>query len=873
MTETLTRDDRRFAIQRLSQERWQRATAANLAADHLSGYDLWTSAYLDGRQDWESFAQYLHTSTPAELTDYVSAHRRHSLAFVVMMMTGACNADCAICFTDRRRKRDESTPQLRDRLLHEAAELGAQYVYVPGEGEPTIDRGWWQFLDSCRDAGLEAIVFSNGLIFSHAPTSQKYWGCEPDEAVARLADYPVSLYLKMWSGRPELVGEMLGIDPAKYDFVEVGGVLVPSGMARALATLPRERLGVEVVVERRNADEVLDTVIPFAEEHGLAQIVEMIQHNGRTFGDPSYDPSPEQAARVRPYLSPTSCKVATCKAVITSQGFLSPRIAILENQLPADRVHAGSASLWDLLHTTDYIVQRRYEGGCLCESEPLSRAASGGAVKVRAGNVDAPALPADQPADASAGALAQLSGGFVASSSVAGLLAGQLEHGAPVALIGRLLSGPGESVLLADGPATVALQADVPADCSWVGVHGRWNAITETVEAGPGAVGLLAAARRVPSRGVHPESQAVRDPARLLPVVQRARLVALLRRTFDDAGYIEATTPLLQAAGEMCAVSQAVTEPIAGRRFFLRTDPEEYLKRYLSAGLDATYEVSMNVRADAPDDLHLVEFGLVEFYRRMQPFEQLLDWTDTVVRSALAEIGGREVSWSGVRVDTQHPFGRVRLGDLVASITGVDEADPACGTARGLASALREAGFGVEVTGELAGWRRAVLEKALDQHVLPRLRRPMWVTHFPADLALSSRLDPADPSRGLRAELYLPGGLELAHVYEVLVAPDELRERYDARRSHRVAAGMPYVPTNEGLMMSAEIGMPPMSGGGIGVDRLLMAARGDTRIGAGLLFAREGYHKVADPEGSVCGAGCGHGEAGCSGSCGTGHSC
>jgi elongation factor P--beta-lysine ligase len=146
----------------------------------------------------------------------------------------------------------------------------------------------------------------------------------------------------------------------------------------------------------------------------------------------------------------------------------------------------------------------------------------------------------------------------------------------------------------------------------------------------------------------------------------------------------------------------------------------------------------------------------------------------------------------------------------------------------------------------------------------------MWVTHFPADLALSSRLDPADHGRSLRAELYLPGGLELAHVYEVLVGPEELRHRYEARRSHRVAAGGTHVPTNEGLMMSAEIGMPPMSGGGIGVDRLLMAARGDARIGAGLLFAREGYHRVPDPAaGALCGSSCGHGSTACG--CGQAH--
>lgn len=865
MTETSIREDRRFAVQHISQARWQQATAANLAADHLAGYDLWTSDYVDGRDEWASFARYLREGSREELAAYVAGHRGESLAFLVMMLTGACNADCAICFTDRRKKRDESSPELRDRLLREAAALGAGYVYVPGEGEPTIDRGWWQFLESCRDTGLHAVVFTNGLIFSDSPTSRKYWGCEPDDAVARLAGYPVSLYVKMWSTRPELVGEMLGVDPAKFGFTDVGGVRVPSGMARALELLPRERLGIEVVVERRNADEVVDTVIPFAEEHGLSQIVEMIQHNGRTFGDPSYDPSPQQAVRVRPYLSPTSCKVATCKAVVTARGFLSPRIAILEHQLPQSRVHAGSAPLWDLLHGTDYIVQRRYEGGCLCEAEPLSRAQRGAEVRTRADNVVAPALhDATIAGDADPPAAFAVSSGFEPDATVARLVAGGIRHGAPVKVVGR--AGPAGR--LADGADTVTLTAAEVPDYAWVGVEGSWNAVAEAVEADPGSVQVLAAARRAPVRSAHPESLTARDPARLGPVVERARLVSQIRRLFDEAGFTEVTTPLLQAAGEMCLISQAITEPVAGRRFFLRTDPEEYLKRYLTAGLEAVYEVAMNVRADPPDDLHLVEFGIVEFYRRLLPFEDLLAWTDDVVRRSMAEIGGKEVRWSGTRIDTGRPFGRISFADVVRSATGVDVTAPECATAEGLAAVLREAGYPTQVEGGLAGWRRVVLEQALDDHVLPGLRRPMWVTHFPADLALSSRLDPAEPSRSLRAELYLPGGLELAHVYEVLVDAEELRRRYEARRSHRVAAGLAHVPTNEGLMMSAEIGMPPMSGGGIGVDRLLMAARGDPRIGAGLLFAREGYHQVPEPDaGALCGAGCGHGAA----RCGCGH--
>src|SRR5438270_7679056 len=199
---------RRFAVQRISQERWQRATAANLAADHLGGYDLWTSAFVDARPEWHNFGRFLRYSSPREVGSYVEEHRKESLAFLVMMLTGVCNADCPICFTDRKRKPHELGHAIRARVIQEAAELGAEYVYVPGEGEPTVDRSWWEFLEACRENNLQVVVFTNGLLFSEPKQCRAYWHCDPEEAVARLRDYPVSLYVKLWTTRPDLFGEI-----------------------------------------------------------------------------------------------------------------------------------------------------------------------------------------------------------------------------------------------------------------------------------------------------------------------------------------------------------------------------------------------------------------------------------------------------------------------------------------------------------------------------------------------------------------------------------------------------------------------------------------------------------------------------------------
>jgi len=851
--------DRRFAVQQVPYERWHHATAANLAADHLNGYDPWTLPFMDGKPEWQETRDLLLGASRDELGELVEKGRAESLAFLVMMMTGACNADCAICFTDRKRKRGETTVEQRDALLREAAALGAGYVYVPGEGEPTIDRGWWPFLDTCRDTGMHAVVFTNGLLFSDPDTSRRYWDCEPEEAIARLADYPVSLYVKMWSTRPELVGTMMGINADKYRFTDYDGVRVPTGTALLLDGYPRDRLGVEVVVEGRNADEVVDTIAPFTDRHDLARIVEIIQHNGRTLGNPTYDPTPEQAERVTPLLSPTSCTVATCKAVVTSRGFMSPRIAILETQLPSPARHIGEGQLWDLLHTTDYLVQRRYEQSCLCETEPVSLTQANKPAVLGPQSVVPPELAGVSVADIAT--TAETGVGFVASVSVEALAQGQVEHGAAVSVVGRVLPVGPSLIQLSDGPRTVVVTgADAPP-YSWIGVEGKWDAVVCVLAATDTT--MIKQSTRPPTSPLAPEFAMVEQPTLLQPMIDRAALLALLRARLGENGYLEVTTPMLAVNGEMGDVSQAQTEPILGRRFYLRTDPEEYLKRYLTAGLPAVYEISTNVRADNADDARLVEFQSLEYYRRLMTFEDSIDFADSLIRECLGLLGGASPQWGGVTLQPKRPFVKVRFTEIFKSMLGVDVLSERCATADGLAAALREAGADLAVPEGLAPWRRAWLEGAFDKHVLPALRQPLWVTHFPADLAVEARLDPSDERLSRRAELYMPGGLELANVYDNLVDGAELRARYNARRSHRVAGGKSHVATNEALMASAEASMPPTSGGAIGIDRVLMVALGHTTVGGGLLFGREGFAPVTK-------ASLGCGTAGGCGSCGGG---
>ncbi len=390
--------DHRFDIQKVDQATWLRAAAANATIDYRFGHRDTVERFLASSSAFalSGLADALRGSSLADLEILAEEARGRSLLFLALMLSGACNADCEICFTDRRKKSGETTPAERASLLAQAKALGCRYIYVPGEGEPTIDKGFWDLLEQCAIHDLHAVVFTNGLVFTNDEACRKAWGMTPERAIERLRQYPLSLYYKMWTTRPEFASQMLRLPKERLGYVQHAGIMAPAGLARLLDAWPRERLGLEIVVERRNADEVVEIIAPFATAHGLASIVELIQHNGRVLGDGRFDPTPQQLAHVEPLLSVTSCSMAVCKAVVTARGLLSPRIAVLESQIPGRPARVGD-DLFARLHDTDYIVERRYQvTRCLCENMPAALAPSRPTpVRVAASNISLEAFAND----------------------------------------------------------------------------------------------------------------------------------------------------------------------------------------------------------------------------------------------------------------------------------------------------------------------------------------------------------------------------------------------------------------------------------------------------------------------------------------------
>jgi lysyl-tRNA synthetase class 2 len=436
---------------------------------------------------------------------------------------------------------------------------------------------------------------------------------------------------------------------------------------------------------------------------------------------------------------------------------------------------------------------------------------------------------------------------FRPNATVRGLLTGEFPSGAIVSIAGRLVRQQGRALQLSDERLQLSVELataidTLPNQFAWIGVQGHWDQGTQRVLRAelvfwqePDMNVAEAAACKLP------EVKFLTERWRLEAIGKRARLLRFVREFMEAHRFVEVQTPMLRAAPEVAYLEQCATLGTNNQTLYLRTDPEEYLKRYLTIGLEAVYEISTNVRAEQADRDHLQEFTTLECYRRFGTLSDSIETCSELIVGALNSLGtGTATFLHGQAVDLTPPL-PVRSYAEILLTCGLDiEQYP---TAAGLARQIRERGWWEGTGGPLDQFRRTWLEWLLTNRIQPLIDRPTFVTEFPIELALSYQACIDRPAICQRGELYLPGGFELAHVYEIMTEARQIRERYEERLRYRVTGGLPAVALDEGLIGSAALGMPPMSGLALGLDRLLLLVLGKGIIGDGLLFPREGFNE------------------------------
>ncbi len=317
-----------------------------------------------------------------------------------------------------------------------------------------------------------------------------------------------------------------------------------------------------------------------------------------------------------------------------------------------------------------------------------------------------------------------------------------------------------------------------------------------------------------------------REQARI-NVVTRAKTMASLRRTFEERGFIEVETPMLQTMHGGASARPFVTHSNAfDTELYLRIAPELYLKRAAVGGLERVFEINRNFRNEGADSTHSPEFAMLESYQAYTDYHGIADLTQALIQNAALAVnegtdreGTHTVRWAdGALFDLGGDWDRISMYGTLSEAAG-REVTPETGVDELLALADAE---GVEVRLPNHG---KLVEELWEHFVKGGLTRPTFVMDFPVETSPLTRHHRSIPGVVEKWDLYVRG-FELATGYSELVDPVVQRERFVQQAAEAARGDDEAMRIDEDFLRALEHAMPPSGGMGMGMDRLLMALTG-----------------------------------------------
>ncbi len=298
--------------------------------------------------------------------------------------------------------------------------------------------------------------------------------------------------------------------------------------------------------------------------------------------------------------------------------------------------------------------------------------------------------------------------------------------------------------------------------------------------------------------------------------LMRSKIVSLIRRFFEEHGFLEVETPMMHPIPGGANARPFVTHHNAlGVDRYLRIAPELYLKRLIVGGFEAVFEINRNFRNEGMDHTHNPEFTMIEFYWAYHRYEDLMELTEKLFEYLFKELGlPKKLPYGDYEIDFSTPFKRIAYKDALVQIGGVDE--KMLENPNAMRSFLKDRGVEVEESltkGQLWG-------ELFDELVEDKLINPTFVTHFPIDISPLARRSDDNPEIAERFELFI-AGKEIANGFSELNDPLDQYERFKAQAAQKESDDEA-MHMDEDYVEALGYGMPPTAGEGIGIDRLVM---------------------------------------------------
>jgi lysyl-tRNA synthetase, class II len=297
----------------------------------------------------------------------------------------------------------------------------------------------------------------------------------------------------------------------------------------------------------------------------------------------------------------------------------------------------------------------------------------------------------------------------------------------------------------------------------------------------------------------------------------RFKTLSILRDQLEAQDFVEVETPILQPqAGGALARPFFTHANALDSEFSLRIAPELYLKRLVVGGYERVFEIAKNFRNEGIDTRHSPEFTSLEAYRAFGDFRDGMDLTEHLIVEAARGAAGRlEFDFGGQRVDLTPPWPRRDLLDMLEERLGrrVHPSMPV----EDLRKVCDDNGIAY-----LPSWGPGKLVFELyDKLLMGQTLGPVFIYHYPTEVSPLARQSLQDPTLTDRFELVI-GGRELANGYSELNDPDEQARRFDAEAAAAAGGDAEAHPADIAFVRALEYGLPPTSGIGIGIDRLIM---------------------------------------------------
>ncbi len=312
--------------------------------------------------------------------------------------------------------------------------------------------------------------------------------------------------------------------------------------------------------------------------------------------------------------------------------------------------------------------------------------------------------------------------------------------------------------------------------------------------------------------------------------IKRTKIINTMREMFNEKGYLEVETPILQSIPGGAAARPFITHHNSlNIPLYLRIANELYLKRLIVGGFDGVYEFAKDFRNEGMDRTHNPEFTAMEIYVAYKDYKWMMDFTEEMIeRVALALHGKTQVQVGENEINFARPYPRVTMYEAIKEHTGYDIAGKS-------EAELFEICEKLEIETDPSMGKGKLIDEIFGERCEHNYIQPTFITDYPVEMSPLTKKHRDNPELTERFELMV-NGKEIANAYSELNDPIDQRERFEEQMKLSEKGDDEAMFIDQDFLRALEYGMPPTSGMGIGIDRLTMFMTNNLSIQDVLFF-------------------------------------